>query len=80
MEASLRLGSGRAAGGRSALVSISTLAHDPDHVFVELDFESHAVAATFAEKLREMWSDAGERLGLESPTARVVEQVERVGY
>ena len=59
---------------------ISTLADDPDHVFVELDFASRAEAETFAEKLRKMWSSAGERLGLEGPTARVVEQVERVDY
>jgi hypothetical protein len=70
---------GREAGGVRAH-RISRLADDPQYVVVELDFESHGEAEAFAEKLRALWAEAGPRLGLESPTARVLEHVERVDY
>ena len=70
---------GRRAGGVRSY-RISRLADDPQHVLIELDFDTPAEAEAFARRLRELWSSAGERLGLESPTARIVEHVERVDY
>jgi len=70
---------GRKAGGVRSY-RISRLADDPLHVLIELDFESLAEAEAFGDRLRAMWSNVGERLGLERPTARVVEHVERADY
>ncbi len=70
---------GREAGGVRAY-RISRLADDPRHVLIELDFETMGEAEAFGERLRRLWAGAGERLGLESPTARIVEHVERVDY
>ena len=66
---------GRASGGVRSY-RLARLADDPNHVIVDLEFETVAEAAAFGERLRAMWSDAGPRLGLESPTARVLETVE----
>jgi hypothetical protein len=66
---------GRAAGGVRTY-PIARLADDPNHVVVELDFESVAQAEAFGAKHRRQWSSVGARLGLESPTARVLETVE----
>ena len=70
---------GRRQGGVRSY-RISRLVEEPLHVLIELDFESVDEAASFAERLRAMWADVGERLGLESPTARIVEHAERVDY
>ena len=66
---------GREAGGVRAY-RVARPADDPNHVLVDLDFESAGEAEAFAERLRAIWVDAGPRLGLESPTARVLEVVE----
>jgi hypothetical protein len=68
---------GRASGGVRSY-RVARLADDPNHVVVDLEFETIAEAEAFGEKLRALWSDAGPRLGLESPTARVLETVETV--
>jgi hypothetical protein len=70
---------GRAAGGvRSHRVSRQ--ADDPSHVVIELELDTVAAAEAFAERLRALWVEAGPRLGLESPTARVLETVETHSY
>ena len=51
-----------------------------DHVLVDLEFDTAAEAQAFGEKLRAMWAEAGTRLGLEDPTARVLEEVEAKTY
>lgn len=66
---------GRASAGVRSY-RLARLADDPNHVVVDLEFETVAGAEAFAEKLRAMWTEAGARLGLESPTARVLETVE----
>jgi hypothetical protein len=66
---------GRRAGGVRAY-RVSRFADDPNRVLVDLEFESVAEAEAFAERLRRLWVEAGPRLGLESPTARVLETVE----
>lgn len=66
---------GREVGGVRGY-RVSRLADDPSHVVVDLEFGSRAEAEAFAERLRRLWADAGPRLGLESPTARVLETVE----
>jgi hypothetical protein len=55
-------------------------AGEPNSVLVDLDFESTSEAEAFAERLRALWVEAGPRLGLESPTARVLETVETHTY
>jgi len=70
---------GRQAGGVRSY-RISRLVDDPLHVVIELDFESISEAEAFGDRLRAMWANVGDRLGLEGPTARIVEHVERVDY
>ena len=55
-------------------------ADEPNHVLVDLEYDSVGEAETFADKLRALWIEAGPRLGLESPTARVLESVETHTY
>jgi hypothetical protein len=66
---------GREAGGVRAY-RIARAVDDPDLVLIELEFDEPGSAEAFAERLRRLWVDAGPRLGLESPTARVVDVVE----
>lgn len=66
---------GREAGGVRRY-RIARLADDPNHVLVELEFDSHGEAEAFLSRLRDMWAEAGPRLGFESPQARLVEVVE----
>jgi hypothetical protein len=70
---------GREAGGvRSHRVLRPT--DDPNHVIVDLEFDSPSEAETFRARLRELWSRVGGDLGLESPQARIVEEVETRKY
>ena len=70
---------GREAGGvRHHRVVRAT--DDPNLVLIELEFDTVDSAETFRERLRQLWSEAGPRLGLESPSARIVEVVERKDY
>jgi hypothetical protein len=49
-------------------------ADDPNFVVIELEFEGAAEAEAFKGRLQELWSGgASERLGLQSPKARVME-------
>jgi len=63
---------GREAGGVWSFRILRPIGHS-DYVIVELDFETEDEAASFLEKLRAMWVDAGPRLGFESPKTRIVE-------
>lgn len=70
---------GRAAGGvRSHNISRET--GDANHVFIELELDTVEAAEAFAERLRALWMEAGPRLGLESPTVRVLETIEAQSY
>ncbi len=51
-----------------------------NHVLVDLDFDTSEEAEAFARTLRGLWAEAGPRLGLESPSARVLEEVEARSY
>jgi hypothetical protein len=53
---------------------------DANHVTIELDFDTAAEAESMRERLEELWTAAGPRLGLESPGARIVDVVERKDY
>jgi hypothetical protein len=56
-------------------------ADDPNFVVIELEFDGAAEAEAFQNRLRELWSGgASDRLGLESPQARVMETVETIDY
>lgn len=70
---------GREAGGVRSY-RVARLADDPNHVVVDLEFETVTGAEAFADRLRALWAEAGPRLGLESPTARVLETVETHAY
>lgn len=66
---------GREAGGVRGF-RIARPADDPKYVIVDLDFDSAAEAEAFRERLQRLWSGAREDLGLESPSARIVDVVE----
>ena len=55
-------------------------ADDPNFVVIELEFDSVEEAKAFGDRLRELWSRAGDELGLESPQARVFDSVESHDY
>lgn len=67
---------GREAGGvRSYRVSQPT--DDPNRAIVDLEFDSSGEAEAFLAKLRELWGQVGDDLGLQGPQARILELVER---
>ena len=70
---------GREAGGVRDY-RIARAADDQNLVLIELDFDSVGEAEAFRARLEGLWSEAGPRLGLESPSARIVEVVERKDY
>lgn len=70
---------GREAGGVRSH-RIARLGSDPNHVLIELEFDSTGEAEAFHQRLLGLWSSAGERLGLESPSARIVDVVESATY
>jgi hypothetical protein len=53
---------------------------DPNYVLIELEFDSSGEAETFRTALREMWGRAQAQGIIESPQARIVEEVERKDY
>ena len=55
-------------------------ADDPNFVVIELEFNGQDEADAFADRLRELWSRAGDELGLEGPQARVFDAVEANEY
>jgi hypothetical protein len=55
---------------------VARLKDDPNHVVVDLEFDSEDEAEVFGGKLRELWGRVGSELGLEGPQARVLETVE----
>ena len=70
---------GREAGGvRGYRVFRRT--DDPAYVVVDLDFDSAAEADLFADKLRALWSRAGDDLGLERNSLQIFDVVETTAY
>jgi hypothetical protein len=55
---------------------IARFRDDPNHVVVDLEFDSVEEAEAFGERLRQLWGRVGDDLGLEGPRARVLESVE----
>lgn len=56
-------------------------ADDPNFLVIELEFDGTAEAEAFKGRLHELWSGgASERLGLDSPQARIMEAVEAKEY
>jgi hypothetical protein len=54
---------------------------DPNFVVIDLEFDGADEATAFQDKLHELWSGgATERLGLQSPQARIMEEVEAKEY
>jgi hypothetical protein len=51
-------------------------AEDPNHVIIDLEFDSAREAEAFRGALRDLWSRVGDELGLEGPTARILETTE----
>ena len=70
---------GREAGGVRSY-RIMRAADDENRVVIELEFDAPAAAEAFREKLRQMWASAGAELGLEDPSARILEVVETLDY
>ena len=70
---------GREAGGVRSYRILRPVG-ERDHVLVDLEFDTAEEAQAFGEKLRAVWAEAGARLGLEDPTARVLEEVESRTY
>lgn len=66
---------GREAGGVRSY-RIMRLAGDRGRVVIELEFDAMARAEAFREKLRQLWDSAGADLGLDNPSARILEVVE----
>jgi hypothetical protein len=59
---------------------IARLADDPNHVLIELEFDSQGEAERFRTGLQELWGRVGDQLGLEGPHARIVDTVETKEY
>ena len=55
---------------------IARLADDPNHVLIELEFDTQGEADTFRSGLQQLWGRVGDQLGLEGPQARILETVE----
>jgi hypothetical protein len=55
---------------------VARFADDPNHVIVDLEFDSTEEAEAFGGKLRQLWGQVGDELGLEGPQARVRDEVE----
>jgi hypothetical protein len=52
----------------------------PNHVLIELDFDTQNDAEAFRDGLQQLWGRIGDDLGLEGPTARIIETVETKEY
>jgi hypothetical protein len=59
---------------------IARLVDDPNHVLIELEFDTEGEAETFRMGLQELWGQVGDRLGIEGPQARIVDTVETKSY
>ena len=51
-------------------------ADDPNEVRIDLEFDSADEAESFHAGLKELWARTGSDLGLASPRARIMEEVE----
>ena len=70
---------GREAGGVRRY-TIFRPSEEPCRAIIHLEFDTNDEAEAFGEKLRGLWSARGSELGLEGPTARVLETVETHAY
>ena len=70
---------GREAGGVRSY-RIARHADDPNRVRIDLDFDTTGKAEAFHDRLRTMWAEAAADLGLENPSARVLEMMESKTY
>jgi ribosomal protein L35AE/L33A len=59
---------------------IARLADDPNHVLIELEFDSQEEAENFRSGLHDLWGRVGDQLGLEGPRARIIETVDQHEY
>lgn len=59
---------------------IARLADDPNHVLIELEFDTQGEAETFRTGLQALWGRVGDNLGLDGPEARIVDTVETKEY
>jgi hypothetical protein len=66
---------GRAAGGVRRY-AIARPSDDPNHVVVDLEFDTVGEAEAFGEKLRALWAGPASGLGLQDARARILEVVE----
>jgi hypothetical protein len=66
---------GRAQGGVRRY-RVLREAEDPNHVIIDLEFDSAGEAEVFRGALRDLWGRVGDELGLEGPTARILETAE----
>ena len=58
---------------------ISRLAENPNHVLIELEFDSIADAETMLERLKELWKKVEGKV-MTDPKARIIEVVEDKKY
>ena len=70
---------GREAGGVRSY-RVMRAADSERRVVIELEFDAIAAAEAFREKLRQMWTTAGPELGLDNPSARILEVAETLDY
>jgi hypothetical protein len=66
---------GREAGGVRGY-RVLRPSDDPNHVVVDLEFDTLGEAEAFREKLRVLWAGAAAGLGLEGARARILDVVE----
>jgi ribosomal protein L35AE/L33A len=66
---------GRVAGGVRSY-RVMRPSDDPNHVVVDLEFDTLGEAQAFREKLRALWAGAASGLGLEGVQARILDVVE----
>jgi ribosomal protein L35AE/L33A len=66
---------GRAAGGVRSY-RVMRPSDDPNHVVVDLEFDTIGEAEAFREKLRALWAGTASGLVLEGARARILDVVE----
>ena len=70
---------GREAGGVRRY-RILRAADDPNRVLIDLDFDSTGDAEAFQARLEGLWGRVGADRGLDSPRARILDEVESKEY
>jgi hypothetical protein len=54
---------------------VSRLQNDPDHVMIDLEFESTGEAEAFVQTMQRIWDGPGKAV-MQNPRARIVDVVE----